>query len=68
MFSILVYFLELNLFKFFMKENDHICVEYEIPKIPCVTHLSFVKEKQQMLKKRNIPFLYYAILFLLSNF
>ena len=50
-----------------MKENNHICVEYEIPKIPCAIYSSFVKEKQQMLKKSNIPFPYYAILFLLSN-
>ena len=47
-----------------MKENNHICVEYEIPKIPCAIHSSFVKEKQQMLKKSNIPS---PILFLLSN-
>ena len=51
-----------------MKENNHLCVEYEIPKTPCAIHSSFVKEKQQMLKKSNISFPYYAILFLLSNF
>ena len=50
-----------------MTENNHICTEYEILKIPCAIHLSFVKEKQQMLKKSNIPFNYYAMLFLLSN-
>ena len=66
MFSILVYSLELNLLKFYEKKN-HICVEYEISKIPCAIHSSFVKENQQMLKKSNIPFPYYAILFLLSN-
>ena len=49
-----------------MKENNHICVEYEIPKIPWAIHSSFVKEKQQMLKKRNIPFPFYPKLFLLS--
>ena len=52
MFSILVYSIELNLFKF----------------LPCAIHSSFVKEKQQMLKTSNIPFPYYAILFLLSTF
>ena len=67
MFNILVYSLELNLFKFFMKENNHVCVEYEIPKIPCAIHSSIVKEKQQMLKKSNIPFPCCSILFLLSN-
>ena len=50
-----------------MKENNHICVEYEIPKIPCAIHSSFVKEKQQMLKRSNVLFPYYAILLLLSN-
>ena len=49
-----------------MKENNHICVEYEIPKIPFPIHSSFVKEKLQILKKSSIPFPYYAILFLLS--
>ena len=47
-----------------MKENNHICIEYDIPKTPCAFHLSFVKEKQQMLKKSNIPspptMLYYS--------
>ena len=47
-----------------MKENNHTCVEYEIPKISSAIHSPFVKEKQQIL----IPFLYCAILFLLSNF
>ena len=50
-----------------MKENDNICVEYEMQKLPCAIHSSFVKEKQQTLKKSIIPFPYYAILFLLSN-
>ena len=50
-----------------MKENNHICIEYDIPKTPCAFHLSFVKEKQQMLKKSNIPSPYYAILFLSSS-
>ena len=67
MFNILVYSLELNLFKFFMKENNHICVEYKIPKIPCAIHSSIVKEKQQMLKKSNISFPCCSTLFLLSN-
>ena len=66
MFSILVYSLELNFVQILWK-NNHICVEYEIPKIPCAIHSSFVKENQQMLKKSNIPFPYYAILFLLSK-
>ena len=45
-----------------MKENNHICVEYEIPKTQCAIHSSFLKEKQQMLKKTNIPFPCYIIL------
>ena len=60
-------FLRVKFVQIFMKENNYICVEYEIPKIPCAIHSYFVKEKQQMLKKSNIPFPYYAILFLLSN-
>ena len=51
-----------------MKENNHICIEYEIPKILCAIHSSFVKGKQQMLKKSNIPIPYYAILYLLQTF
>ena len=51
-----------------MKENNHIYVEYEIPKITCAIHSCFAKEEQQTLKKSNIPFPYYAILFWLSNF
>ena len=35
-----------------MKKNNHICVDYEIPKIPCAIHLSFVKEKRKMLIKK----------------
>ena len=46
-----------------MKENNHICVEYEIPKIPCAIHSSFIKENQQMLKKAKFHspiILYYS--------
>ena len=39
-----------------MKENNHIWVEYEISKIPCAIHSSFVKEKQH-----SIPLLCYII-------
>ena len=39
-----------------MKENNHICVEYKIPKIPCAIHSSFVKEKQY-----SIPLLCHII-------
>ena len=58
MFSILVYFLELNLFKLLWKK-----IIIFVLKRPCVIHSSFVKEKQQMLKKSNIPFPYYDISF-----
>ena len=40
-----------------MKENSHICVEYEIPKILCAIHSSFVKDKQH-----SVPLLCYIIL------
>ena len=47
----------------FMKGN--ICVEYKIRKMLFAIHFSFVKEKQQIIKKSNIPFntptmLYYS--------
>ena len=47
----------------FMKENN--CVEYKIQKMPCAIHLSIVKEKEQMKKKRNISL---SILFWLSGY
>ena len=47
----------------FMKENN--CVQYKIQKMPCAIHLSVVKEKEQMKKKRNISL---SILFWLSGY
>ena len=33
-------FLNIKFVQIFMKENNHICVEYEIPKTQCAIHLS----------------------------
>ena len=50
-----------------MKETNHICVEHEIPKIPCAIHSSFVQEKKQILKKQHsILLLCYIILVIKS--
>ena len=66
MFSILIYFLELNLFKFLWKKLIIFALNTKYQKY----RVQFIRplfKKRNKFKKSNIPFSYYAILFLLSK-